>query len=70
MIKVVSISNMDAPNKKAMVSLFADTKNEVTADASIVGLPDGYAVDFGSSCITADGDIGFMKSNNTWNWVE
>lgn len=49
-------------------SLFADSKSEVTSDMKIVGLPDGYVLAPGSSCITADKDFAFLKSDGTWVW--
>ena len=49
--------------------LFADSKSDVTDDMEIVGMPDGAVPAFGSSVITADGDVGFLKSDGTWNWV-
>ena len=54
--------------KKAVISAFADTKDEV-ASGTFVGLPEGYGIDFGSSVLTANGEIAFMKSDGTWNWL-
>lgn len=67
MIKVTSIKS--GLNNKADVTLFADTKSEVTSGMVIEGLPDGVTIDFGSSVITAAGEIAFLKSDGTWNWV-
>lgn len=68
MIKVMSIT-LDAIEKKAHVDLFADTKEEVTSDMTVDQIPEGYEIELGSSCITAAGDLGFMKSTGSWQWV-
>jgi hypothetical protein len=68
MIKVTSIS-LNPETKKATVSLFADTKAEITGTLDIQGFPAGYEIDFGSSVMTASGELAFMKSDGTWNWT-
>lgn len=67
MVKVTDI-RLNTVTKKATVSLFADTKSEV-ATATIEGLDPSYSVDAGSSVITANGELAFMKSDGTWNWI-
>ena len=54
----------------AKVSLEADTKDEVatTSTDDIVGYPKGYTMDFMSDAFTSSGDLGFLKSDGTWNW--
>ena len=69
MIKVMKITNTDADTSDYKVELFADTKNEVTSDAHIVGLPEGTKIEIGSSVLTASGELAFMKSDGTWNWL-
>ena len=69
MVKVTSISNMDYVNSKATVSLFADTKSDVSDSMDVMGLPDGFTIDFGSSVLTSAGELAFMKSDGTWNWT-
>ena len=68
MIKVTEITNTDANENSYKISAFADTKEEV-ATGTIIGLPAGATIEMGSSVFTADGDIAFMKSDGTWNWV-
>ena len=68
MIKVTS-SKSNPLTGKFMVSLFSDTKSEVTSSATIEGLPSGAEIDQGSNVITASGEVAFMKSDGTWNWV-
>ena len=72
MIKVMEIRNTDADNRTVKVSLFSDTKDEVATTSldDVIGFPSGMSVEFGSDLITADGDVAFMKSDGTWNWVE
>lgn len=67
MIKVTSIK-MGLGNK-AEVVLFADAKTDVSSSMVIVGMPEGIEPAFGSSVITASGDIAFLKSDGTWNWI-
>lgn len=67
MIKVTSLKL--GLGNKADVVLFADTKSEITEGMVVVGLPEGIEPAFGSSVITADGDIAFLKSDGTWNWI-
>lgn len=66
MVQVTSIV-INPLTKEATVELFADTKAEVNS-ADIVGLPQGVTIASGSSVMTADGDIAFRKSDNTWKW--
>lgn len=56
-------------NNEIEVLLFADTKGEVSSSMQIDGIPDGKVISYGSSLITADGDIAFLKSDGTWNFV-
>ena len=59
------------PRKKtAKLSLFVDDKSEVTSSMEIDEMPVGYTIGESSSVMTADGDIAFMRSDGTWNWVE
>lgn len=55
--------------KTAKVSLFSDTKGEVTNNIEIKGLPKDFTIAQGSSVMTASAEIAFMKSDGTWNWV-
>ena len=67
MIKVTSMKI--GLGNKADVVLFADSKEDITDEMVVIGLPEGVEPAFGSSVITADGDIGFLKSDGTWNWI-
>lgn len=55
--------------KKAEISAFADTKEEVDAGGEFVGMPEGFDIEVGSDLMTASGELAFMKSNGEWNWV-
>ena len=70
MIKVKSIS-LNPSTMKAEAVLFSDTKAEVesTEVSEIQGFPANYELDFGSSVMTASGELAYMKSDNNWNWV-
>lgn len=68
MIKVVSIKR--EADDKARIVAFADTKAEVTsASVAMEGLPEGTVLAYGSIVYTASGDVAFLKSDNSWNWV-
>ena len=54
---------------KVTASLFADQKSDVTPNMTIIGMPDNYVLETGSSVLTASGEIAFLKSDGTWNWV-
>ena len=69
MIKVIDIK-LNPQEMTADVALFSDTKSEVTPTAEIVGLPSGYTISAGSSIMTASGELAFMKSDNSWNWLQ
>ena len=68
MVMVQSIE-LNESTKTAKVSILADTKNEITAGMTIVGLPAGYTLGFGSTAMTTAGELAFLKSDGTtWNW--
>lgn len=69
MIKVTSISNTDSDENTFKISAFADTKEEVNSGAKIIGLPEDANIEMGSSVMTASGELAFMKSDGTWNWI-
>ena len=69
MIKVTNLTNTDSDENTFKISAFADTKAEVTDSAEFVGLPVGAKIEMGSSVMTASGELAFMKSDGTWNWV-
>lgn len=69
MIRVKDLKNTDTDPNTFLISAFADTKEEVDT-GTFIGLPANATIEMGSTVITADGDVAFMKSNGTWNWVE
>jgi len=73
MVKVTDTSKTvkNIKTMKAVVSLFADSKSDVenATEADILEFPKDYTIDWGSSAMTADGEVGFLKSNGTWNWL-
>lgn len=68
MIKLKTAEAYDHKNKKVTGKLFSDTKAEIQDGMEVIGLPKGYTMDFGSSVMTADAELAFMKSDGTWNW--
>lgn len=67
MIKVTGLKA--GADGTAEITAFADTKEEVTSGATIVGLPAGLVPAMGSAIITASGEVAFLKSDGSWNWV-
>lgn len=71
MIKVTSYARQPGDEfNKVQVKAFADTKAEVTAEATFIGLPEDAIMMPGSSVTTAAGEIGLLKSDGTWNWIQ
>lgn len=54
--------------KTAKVSLFADSKSDVTDGMSVDGVPSDYDLEMGSSAMTADKELAFLDSEGTWHW--
>lgn len=69
MIKCKKMENTDSNENSFTVSLFADTKEEVVPGAEIVGFPANATMEIGSTCMTAEGNFAFMKSDGIWNWI-
>jgi hypothetical protein len=66
MIKLVSIEAQTSD--RTIYILTADTKAEVP-ETGTATLP-GTELTQGSVIYTADLDIGILKSDDTWNWIE
>ena len=47
-----------------------DAKEDVDDSMVIERMPSDWEPQAGSSIVTADGDVAFLKSDGTWNWVE
>jgi len=69
MVKVKGSIVLNPTTMEADVSLFADTQSEVVPNVKIQGMPEGYSISAGSSVMTANGDMAFMKSDGNWNWL-
>lgn len=69
---MIKVTSSKINGLTATVTLFADTKEEVVPGAQIIGmpkLPGPLTIGMGSSVVTASGEVAFMKSDGTWNWV-
>ena len=70
MIVVTSWTRQPGDNvHQYQIQAFADTKEEVVPGATFDGMPDG-TMEPGSRVTTAKGEIGLLKSDGTWSWVE
>lgn len=59
----------DSMSRTWLGQLYADSKNDISDGMTIEGLPEDYEIEWGSEVITADGDIGQLKSNGEWKWI-
>ena len=50
-------------------TIFADAKEDVVEGADISGIDDDDIISSGSVIYTADGDVAFRKSDDSWHWV-
>lgn len=66
---LVQECSLNPGTNEAKISAFADTKEEVTEDATFVGLPKDVTIAPGSMILTANADVAFRRSDSTWNWV-
>jgi predicted flap endonuclease-1-like 5' DNA nuclease len=69
MVKLIKINQSEVKNNKQLITaeLFADSKTDDLTN--IVGVGSDEELAMGSSVITADGDLAFLKSDSTWNWI-
>ena len=68
-IKLMEISGQDAGG--AVVTLFADTKDEVPETGAATVVPGlGMPISTGSILYTAKVELACLKSDNTWQWKE
>ena len=52
--------------KFAVVSLFAESKDDLSDDMEVLGMPKDMTIDWGSRCTTADDD--FLKLTSSGEW--
>lgn len=70
MLKFTDGFDVDPLKKEVKGDIFADSKADLTGDvAAKLNLPEGMTLAWGISAMTADGEIAFLKSDGTWNWV-
>ena len=63
MIRVENVKSKKG--NKIVAVLFSDTKTEIVPNLKL----GDDLIDFGSSVVTADADVAFLKSDGTWNWI-
>ena len=63
------IISQDLGAKTVVARLFADAKEDVTNEMTVIDMPEGYTLDAESYVITAAGDIGILDTTGTWSWV-
>lgn len=69
MVKILEIINEEfiAPNE-CLAVIFADSKEELSSEYSVSGLPTGRTLAPGCKFKTADGSEGYLKSDGTIEW--
>jgi hypothetical protein len=74
MVKVsgLIVESIENGKRNVVVSLVADTKDEVNAcgasGENVKGLNADDVIVLGSSALCADGNFGLISSNGQWNW--
>ena len=69
MFKLIKVHAQNLENKKLLGEFYATTKEEVTNDAEIIGMPTDYAVDDGSFVYTHKAELGIYDStDNGWDF--
>lgn len=66
MIKLLKIRQ--AENVNVICDIIADTKTEVTDNASVTGLSESAVIALGSTVLTADGHFAIRNSSGEWKW--
>ena len=66
MIKLLQIRQADGVN--VIADIIADTKTEVTDNASVTGLTASAVIAFGSTVLTSDGHFALRNSSGKWVW--
>jgi len=68
-IKVLETKNNFVEGSKKLCDIYADSKNEIIPNADVQGLGKIELLAAGSTCVTADLDVGLLKSDGTWSWA-
>jgi len=72
MIKVEEYKNTDGDLHTYKISASADTRSEVESASleDYIGLPaDARRLELMSDVMTTEGEMAFMRSDGTWNWI-
>lgn len=69
MLKVLEIKDNCVEGNKKLASIYADGKSEVVPNADVNGLGKIELLAAGSTCVTADFEVGLLKSDGSWSWA-
>lgn len=69
MVKMLDTFRESPMNRTWLGLLYADSKEDISGEFEVEGLPTDYEIEWGSEIITAAGDIGQLNSEGTWVWV-
>jgi hypothetical protein len=66
-VKSLNILENDPVFKKAVVELYADTKQDIVPGMVIQDFPPDYSIEIGSVIVTGNFEIAIMTSEG-WHW--
>lgn len=70
-VKAKILESIDrGETKECIVSIYCDTKEDITDDIRPDGIPNNYHIGLGSYTVTANGEVAFRKSDDTWSWTD
>jgi len=70
MVKMLKTFRESAMNRTWLGLLYADSKEDVSGDFIVDGIPEDYTIEWGSEIVTLAGDVGQLSSDGTWTFVE
>ena len=66
----VRLLNTDKAYTNDPKELYADAKSDIQPGMTIIGMPEGMELPWGSSVVTGDFKMGFLKSTDSWSWSD
>ena len=66
-VRLLNTDNLYTDDPK---ELFADAKADITPGMTVIGLPENMELPWGSSVVTGDFKVGFLKSTGSWGWSD
>ena len=70
MVKMLKTFRESAIDRTWLGLLYADSKEDVSGEFEVEGLPTDYEIEWGSEIVTLGGDVGQLSSDGVWTFVE